>query len=175
MPLFDLALLIIIGGFVFYGLWSGLIHALGSLVGVVVGSFIAGRLFEPLSHTFGWAFGGNANLARIVIFFLIFTIVNRLVGFAFHIADRGFRFITIIPFLSSINRLAGAVLGFLEGSLVIGGALYLATKFPLDPAFTAAMAKLQFAGYFLGMAAVIIPLLPDLVVKIESALPKKML
>lgn len=172
MPLFDLVLLIVLGGFVLYGLWFGLIHALGSLVGVIAGAFLAGRLFDPLAHTFGWALGGNANLARIVIFFLIFTVANRLVGFAFHIADRGFRFLTIIPFLSSINRLAGAVLGFLEGSLVIGGALYLATKFPIDPAFTAAMAKSQFAGYFLTMANAVAPLLPDLVVKIESALPR---
>lgn len=175
MSFFDLVLFIVLGAFVLYGLWFGLIHALGALVGVIAGAFLAGRLFEPLAHAFLWLFGGNINLARIVIFFVIFTIVNRLIGFGFHLLERAFKVLTILPFLSSINRLGGAVLGFLEGSLVLGGALLLATKFPLSPAFTTALAQSKFSAYLLGVANVIVPLLPELVKKLESALPKKLL
>jgi len=175
MSFFDLALLVVLGAFVLYGLWFGLIHALGALVGTIAGAFLAGRLFEPLAHTFLWVFGGNLNLARIVVFFVIFTIANRLVGFGFNLLERAFKVLTILPFLSSINRLAGAIFGFLEGSLVLGGALLLATKFPLSPAFTTALAQSQFAVYLLGVANVIVPLLPELVKQLESALPKKLL
>lgn len=175
MSFFDLVLVIILGAFVLYGLWFGLIHALGALVGVIAGAFLAGRLFDPLAQAFLWLFGGNVNLARIVIFFVIFTIVNRLIGFAFHMLERAFKVLTILPFLSSINRLGGGILGFLEGSLVLGGALLLATKFPIAPGLTTAIAQSQIAAYLLGVANVIVPLLPDLVRKLESALPKKIL
>lgn len=175
MPLFDLILVIVLGAFVLYGFWFGLIHAFGALVGVVVGAFLAGRLFDPLSITFSWVFGGNVNLGRIVVFFIVFTIVNRLVGFGFHLLERVFKVLTILPFLSSINRLAGAILGFLEGSLVLGGVLLLATKFPIAPGFTTAIAQSQIAAYLLGVANVIVPLLPELVRQLESALPKKIL
>jgi uncharacterized membrane protein required for colicin V production len=175
MSFFDLILVIILGAFVLYGFWFGLIHALGALVGVIAGAFLAGRLFDPLAQAFLWLFGGNLNLARIVVFFIIFTIVNRLVGFGFHLIERAFKVLTILPFLSSINRLGGAILGFLEGSFVLGGALLLATKFPLGAAFTAALATSKVAPYLLGVANAIVPLLPELVRKLESALPRKIL
>ncbi|MDO8598854.1 MAG: CvpA family protein [bacterium] len=173
MSFFDLALVILLGAFVLYGLWFGLIHALGALVGVIAGAFIAGRLFDPLAHSFSWVFGGNVNLGRVVVFFIVFTIANRLVGLVFHLLERAFKVLTVLPFLSSINRLAGAILGFLEGSLVLGGALLLATKFPIAPGLTTAIAQSQIAAYLLGVASVIVPLLPELVRQLESALPKK--
>ncbi|MFH1098678.1 MAG: CvpA family protein, partial [Candidatus Uhrbacteria bacterium] len=145
------------------------------LVGVVVGAFIAGRLFDPAAQTLAWAFGGNVNLARVVLFLLIFAIVNRLVGFVFYLIERAFKIIAILPFLSSINRLGGAVLGFLEGIIVLGAALYLTTKFPLGAGFTAALAQSKVAPYLLGAAGVVVPLLPDLVKKLEGVLPKKIL
>lgn len=173
MSFFDLALLILLGGFVLYGLWFGLIHAFGSLVGVVAGAFIAGRLFEPVTQMFSWLFGGNMNLGRVIVFFLIFVIVNRLVGFGFHLIDRAFRILAIVPFLSSINRLLGAVFGFLEGSIVLGGALIIATKFPLGAAFTTAFAQSSVAPYLIGVASFIIPLLPQLVRQLQGSLPRR--
>ncbi|MFH1430624.1 MAG: CvpA family protein [Candidatus Uhrbacteria bacterium] len=173
MSFFDLTLVIILGGFVLYGLWFGLIHAFGALVGVIVGAFVAGRLFEPLAESFSWMFGGNVNLGRIVIFFVLFVLVNRLVGFGFYLIERAFKIVSIIPFLKSINRLAGAALGFIEGSLVLGGALMLMQKFPLSDALTLAASESAIAAYLLGIATVIIPLLPDLLRKIETVLPER--
>lgn len=173
MSIFDLVLVILLGGFVLYGLWFGFIQSLGSLVGVIFGAFGAGRLFEPVAMKFLWLFGGNANLARVVVFLVLFTLGNRIVGFVFSLIDRTFKVLTIIPFLASINRLAGAVFGFLEGSFVLGGALFLAAKFPLSPAFTAAMGQSVVAAYLLGVAKVLVPLLPELVRQLESALPYK--
>ncbi len=175
MSFFDLILVILLGGFVLYGLWFGLIHSFGTLVGTVLGAFGAGRLFEPIAMKLLWLFGGNQNLARIVVFIVLFTIGNRVVGFAFYLIEQTFKVLTIIPFLSSLNRIGGAILGFLEGSLVLGGTLYLATKFPLGGAFSTALGQSKVAPYLLGVAAVVIPLLPELVRKLEGVLPRKLL
>ena len=45
MIIFDAILLIILAGFVFYGLFFGLIKTLGSLAGVIVGAFIASHFY----------------------------------------------------------------------------------------------------------------------------------
>lgn len=168
MSLFDLILLAVLGAFVLYGLWSGLIRALGALVGIVAGVFIAGRLFGPLSVTFAWLFAGNENIAKVVIFFVLFVLTNRLVGFGFHLLDRTFRIIAIIPFLKTINRLAGAIFGFLEGAIVLGAALWLATRFPLGGAFDAALLTSTVVPWLLGIANIIVPLLPELVRHAEA-------
>ncbi|MDO8425757.1 MAG: CvpA family protein [bacterium] len=171
MPFFDLALLIILGGFVLYGFWSGLIRAAGTLVGVIVGAFLAGRLFGPIAERFAWLFGGSDNLAKVVVFFVLFVLINRLVGFGFYLVDRTFRVIAIIPFLKTINRLAGAIFGLAEGALVLGGVLWLSTIFPITTTFTASIAESDLARSLVGIASVIIPLLPEVVREIDSALP----
>ena len=87
MILFDLILLLILGGFVAYGLWFGLIHTLGSLLGMVVGVFLASRYYELgagwLMNITGW----GDNFSKVLIFIIAFFIINRLVGFCFWIVD----------------------------------------------------------------------------------------
>ncbi|MDO8462799.1 MAG: CvpA family protein [bacterium] len=175
MSFFELILLIILGGFVLYGLWSGLIRAAGTLVGVIAGAFLAGRLFVPIAEYFGWLFGGNVNLAKVVIFFVLFVLINRLVGFGFYLIDKTFRIIAIIPFLKTINRLAGAIFGFLEGALVIGGVLWLAVRFPISVGLTEAIAGSDIARWLVGVASIIIPLLPAIVRELESVLTREVL
>ena len=141
MSLFDLILLLILGGFVMYGLWFGLIHALGALLGTIAGAFLAARWFEPVSNWVGFLFGGHQNLARIICFLILFTIINRLVGLLFWLIDKIFAVVSIIPFLKTINRLFGAIFGFLEGTLVLGLTLFVASRYPLDTWFGEALAN----------------------------------
>lgn len=171
MSTIDLVLLGILGAFACYGLWAGLVHAFGALVGSLLGAAVAGRLFEPAAAKFLPLFGGNLNLARVVVFLVILTLVNRLAGLALAAVDRVFRVITIIPFLTTVNRLAGVLFGLLEGALVLGGGLYLTMKFPIDVGVTAALAQSRVAPILLAIANVIVPLLPDLVRELERAVP----
>jgi len=120
MTLFDLILLLILGGFVAYGLWFGLVHTLGVLVGTIAGAFLAARWYDDVASWLGFLFGGRENLAKVICFLILFIIINRLVGLIFWLVDKIFSFLKIIPFLSTINRLLGAVFGFLEGVLVLG-------------------------------------------------------
>jgi len=124
MPIIDLSLAVLVGAFVFFGLFFGLVHTLGSTVGSIVGIVIASRLVGTAVTMFGFLFGGNEGIARIILFILIFLFVSRAIGFVFWVGEKLFGFIKWIPFAKTINRLAGAVLGFVEGVIVVGMSVY---------------------------------------------------
>ena len=51
-------------------------------------------------------------------------VINRLVWFLFWLLNRAFHLIAIFPFLKTINRLAGLILGVIEGILFVGVIAY---------------------------------------------------
>lgn len=157
--LVDVILIVILAGFVFFGLFFGFVHTLGALVGTLAGAFIAGRSYEAVAQAVHSGIPGSLNVQRVIAFILIFTLVNRAVGLIFWAAEKTVNFLSFIPFLKTINRLAGAALGFVEGSLVIGATLYLATRHPfwIIPRF---IAESRLDDFFVGIAAIVIPLLP---------------
>lgn len=127
MAFIDIVLLVIVGAFVLFGLFFGLIHTLGSLIGAIVGIIFASRLIDPSFEAIGFLFGGG-NIARVVLFILIFLIVTRLVGLVFWLVGRVAKPLSWIPFVKSINHLLGGVLGFVEGVIVVGIVLLYATQ-----------------------------------------------
>jgi membrane protein required for colicin V production len=168
MTLFDLILLLILGGFVAYGLWFGLIHMLGVLIGTIAGAFLAARWYDDVASWLGFLFGGRENLAKVICFLILFIIINRLVGLVFWLVDKIFSFLKIIPFLSTINRLLGAVFGFLEGVLVLGLTLYLAERYPIGDWFVNYLADSRVAHYFITVGKILMPLLPEVLKQIKS-------
>ncbi|MBD3359935.1 MAG: hypothetical protein GF365_04490 [Candidatus Buchananbacteria bacterium] len=169
MTIFDVILLIILGGFILFGLWFGLIHTLGAIVGTFAGAFFAGLWYDELGVWLTQIFG-HPNLMKIFAFIFIFIIVNRLIGFAFYILDRIFRFLSIIPFLKTINRILGAVLGFFEGILVIGLALFMISRFPVSEWFTAVLQASKLAPWFLKTSSILQWMLPELLRQLQSVI-----
>jgi len=169
MLIFDAILLIILAGFVFYGLFFGLIRTLGSLAGVIVGAWAASHYYIAV---FNWAdnlFFGYNNLGKVMVFIILFILVNRLVCFIFAILDKTFNIISIIPFLKSINRLAGAIFGFLEGALILGLILYVASRYTIISSwFGNMLANSQLAPFLLKFTKVLLPLLPEMLKKLQS-------
>jgi membrane protein required for colicin V production len=164
MAIFDLVLIIILAGFVFYGLFFGLIRALGSLLGVVVGLWLT---FIFYITVYGWVrnlFFGHELIGKIITFIVLFTLINRLIGFIFALLDRTFDLLSVIPFLKTINRLAGACLGLLEGGLVIG----LILLYVSQTAFGSWLDNSQVAPFFIKFSQAILPLLPGLLNKIKE-------
>lgn len=168
MTLFDIILIVLIFGFVFYGLFFGLIHALGGLIGVFIGTIVAGRLFEPLAEWVAPVFHHNMALSKVLCFIFLFIIINRAVGLLFFIFDRIFKFLQIIPFLKTINRLLGAVLGFLEGTFLIGGILYIAIRFPFWEWLNETMIDSVVARYLIYIFGLISPLLPEAIRQLKE-------
>src|SRR6056297_1995577 len=124
MTIFDLVLLFLWAGFVFYGFFFGLIRTLGSLLGIIVGAWLASVFYLDFFNLIKpWCFGLD-NLGKIIAFLILFLIITKLVSILVSIVDRAFDIISIIPFLKTINRMTGAILGFFEGAVVLGLLLY---------------------------------------------------
>ncbi|MBI4457481.1 CvpA family protein [Candidatus Uhrbacteria bacterium] len=166
----DSIILIVLGGFVLAGFWFGFIHMLGGMIGYVLGAVLAGRFYEPFSTLFAPWLWGNANLARIVAFFVIFVFVNRLIGVAVFFLDKALNLVGIIPFVKTFNRLLGAGLGLIEGTLVIGLAVYFAGKFPVSQQFAGDLGTSVLAKGVNAIGSLLAPLLPAAIQMMQSAL-----
>lgn len=172
MTIFDTILLIILSGFVFFGLFFGLIRTLGSLLGVILGAWISSHYYLVVAAWIEPVFFGYNNLGKVLTFIILFSLINRLVGLAFALLDRAFDLISIIPFLKSINRLAGALLGFFEGALILGLILYVASKYAIiGNWFSGWMAGSEVVPYLLKFNEILLPLLPEMLKKLQSVIP----
>lgn len=168
MSLFDIILLIIIGAFGLFGLWFGLVHTLGSLLGTVFGAYLASRYYEPVANWLIGTFGWNENFSRVLVFVVAFIIINRLVGLLFWIVDKILSLITRLPFINSMNRILGLVFGLLEGALTVGLIFYFIQRFPLSEKLMALAAGSLVLPIVVPMASVLVPLLPEAIRMLKS-------
>lgn len=169
MQIIDVILLLVLAGFVFYGLFFGLIRTIGAFFGVVIGAFLASRFYLPVSAWIDVIFFGYYNLGKVLVFIILFSLINRLVGFLFYLLNKMFNIISIIPFLKTINRLGGMVLGFLTGSLFIGVIIYIISKYAILESFVGSwLTNSEFAPFFLKFADFILPLLPEVLRKLQG-------
>lgn len=172
MTLFDLVIVLILFIFVATGYRLGFIHTLGALLGTVFGVLIAGQYYPELAVKLVKLFLGDLVTAKIVAFLVVFVIVNRLIGIVFWIIDKVFHVLHFIPFVKLLNHVAGALLGFVEGVIVLGVTLYFAGKVANQiPWFADAMKTSQFADDLVKYAKLFIPLLPDAVKQIRTSVP----
>ena len=170
MNILDLILLIGLGGFVLAGFWFGIIHMVGAFVGLVFGIWAASRFAGPVADWLANLTGWNENLLLVLAFVLSYAIAARLAGLALWFVEKIFHFIAIIPFLKTFNRLLGAALGFVEGMLTLGLALYVASRYPISADFTALLEASTFAPRFQAVGAVLAPLLPDAIRALQSVI-----
>ncbi len=160
MTTVDFVILVLLGGFTLFGLWFGVIHMIGSFVALVLGAYAAGHYYEAFAQWIAGLTGGNLNFWRLASVFIVYVLVNRLVGLLFWLAEKIFNFVAVIPFLKSFNRLLGAALGLIEGTFVVGLGVWFAARFPFSPSFTAALQGSPIAHAVLGVGSVLAPLLP---------------
>ncbi len=170
MPWFDIVIIIIIAGFALFGLFFGLVHTLGSLIGTILGVFLASRWYAPfadwLLHFTGW----SSNLAKVIMFVIVFIIINRLIGFAFFLVDKILSIFTRLPFINGLNRLLGLVFGFAEGVIVVGITFYFISRFPLSVGFMTAAQNSKIVPLCTAVAAVLWPLVPGAIRSLQNAL-----
>ncbi|OGL95660.1 hypothetical protein A2348_03530 [Candidatus Uhrbacteria bacterium RIFOXYB12_FULL_58_10] len=160
MFLVDVVLLVIVGLFVLFGLFFGLIHTLGSLVGTILGIVVSTRLIDPAFDRLGFLFGGG-GAAKVILFIIIFLLISRIVGLLFWVVERAFGIVSIIPFAKSINRLLGAVFGFVEGVIVVGVVLFFALQYLPDDAVRAALEQSVVADFLVATMAALQVLFPE--------------
>lgn len=160
MGTLDLIILILFAGFIGSGFWFGFVHTLGTIIGVVVGILAAGSLYGGISDFFQ-LFLVKPQMADLIAFVVVFILTSQLVGWVARMFDKGFNLVKLFPFVSSANRLGGAMLGFVEGALVIGVVLYVASSFNISPELSQAIDSSILAGLFMTIASIVTPLLPE--------------
>ncbi|MFA6593840.1 MAG: CvpA family protein [Candidatus Buchananbacteria bacterium] len=167
--LVDVILIIIVLIFVMWGFVMGLIRSIGALVGIVLGTWLAGHYFMPVADWLTPVLMGHAVAAKIIAFLLVFIIVNRLTVLLFYLIDRGFKLISIIPFLGSLNRLGGMLLGLVEGVLTSGIMIFVLAKIAPDISLVKdSLANSQVAYWLVLSATWLTKLLPEAFNKIQS-------
>ncbi len=161
MSTFDIVLLVIIGGFGLFGLWFGIVHTLGSLMGTVLGIFLASHYYSPVADWIIKTTGWGENVSRVIVFAVAFILINRLVGLAFWLVEKFLNIFLGLPFIGTINRMFGLIFGLLEGILVVGFIFYFIARFPIGENFMTMLGESQIAPYTVKLAAMLWPLLPE--------------
>lgn len=166
---FDIALLVSAFGFVWGGFWTGLIQSIGGVVGLFLGSIIASRYYEQFSDLISPVFAGNAIASKVFAFVLLFLLVTRLVGVAFYFINKVFNIFAIVPGLKLVNKLGGAIFGFIEASLFIGITLQFIVRLPISGGFASTIHDSAVAAYFLQLSGWLVPLFPKVLKQAQDA------
>lgn len=158
MPIIDVVFLLIVFSFVLFGFWFGFIHTLGSAIGFFIGIFVASHIYD--------FFGGSIGL-KIFIFIFVFVLVGRLVGLVFHLVDKVVSIIKIIPFVSTINRLAGALFGFIEGLLIVTGIVFIVHHFDIEKGITW-FSDSEIVPYAIRFSKILLPFVSNTLAKVST-------
>ena len=156
----DIIIILIIFGFAMYGLIMGLIEAVGSMVGLFLGVTLGSMYFRPFGEWLSPFIFSSQRTAYIVAFIIIYIIVSKAIGIVFLILEKFFHIIAIIPFLKTINRIAGAIFGLAEGLIFSSLVLYIANGLFTTGVIHEAISGSKVAGILLGFAGIILRVLP---------------
>jgi membrane protein required for colicin V production len=119
----DVVIIIVVAGAAIGGLLIGLIAAAGSLLGIIVGIILAGRYYLPLSQHL--SFISSEGTARVVAFIIILVGVMLIAAVLVLLL----RWMARLIKLGWIDRLGGAFLGLVTGTLLCAAILAMWAKF----------------------------------------------
>lgn len=141
----NIILLLVILGFIAGGWKDGFVESFGRLIGALLGFILAQKFahfLEPLFGTFlsdGWA--------KLIAFFLIFLIINRIIGFLFGLLGGVTHFLSYIPGVGLVHSFLGGVIGLFEGIIMVGGALWLLVSSKIFPSILAHLAGSSISSW----------------------------
>ena len=147
----DIIVLIIIVIPTLIGLKFGIIKAVLSLVGVIIGVILAGRFYEPFAGVL--TFISQPSIAKIAAFAIILIGVMVIAS----VLASLIKWVISAALMGWINRLGGAVFGFLLGAVFCGALLTMWVKFL---GTGAAISDSSFARILLDGFPIVLALLP---------------
>lgn len=169
MSIFDIVLIVMLAGFVFNGLFKGLIRLLGTLAGIIIGAFAASHFYLTFFHWGENLVKGYPNLGKVLAFIVIFTIVLKVTDWVFILIEKAFNLLSIIPFTKLINRILGAALGLIEGTLFLGLIIFVASRYTMiGSLFGNQLIESKIAPLLLKVVNVILPVLPNALKTLQS-------
>lgn len=116
MNYIDIIFIVIIALLTFSGFRSGIIRAIGGIIGIFVGIYVANSFYPGLSAWILSTFSFFHELgANILAFVLLFIVANRIFALLVFMLDKIFS----APILGFLNKLLGGILGFLAGIIFV--------------------------------------------------------
>ena len=148
----DIVILILLAVPTVMGLKIGIIKAFLSIAGVIIGVLLAGRFYESLGESL--TFISDPGIAKIVAFAIILVVVMIIAGIAAFMLKK----IVSAILLGWVNRLGGAVFGFLMGAIFCGAILSVLGSFVTDSNL---VGESWLAGVLLNNFPLVLAFLPD--------------
>ncbi|MFC1979605.1 CvpA family protein [Chloroflexota bacterium] len=148
----DIALIVAIAGSALMGLKTGIIKAVFSLAGLIVGVILAGRYYLPLSEQL--SFISHDGAAKIVAFAIILVgvmIIARVLASLLKLVAK-------VTMLGWVNRIGGAAFGLILGAIFCSALLATWVKFF---GITAVINESTLAPVLVDRLALVLALLPD--------------
>ncbi|MFQ6015421.1 MAG: CvpA family protein [Anaerolineae bacterium] len=125
----DIIIAIVILGSVIGGLSVGTLRTFFGIIGLVLGTFLAGRYHDILASPITWLIG-HPNFSHLIGFGIIFCIGGAIVGIPTEWFARLRRRKSII--FGCPDRIVGGLLGFVQGGAIAEVALVLLAKYPIS-------------------------------------------
>ncbi len=166
--IFDAVIILLIAGFTIYGFLKGIVKMAGDLFGILVGVWTAGHYFIPFYNWTESLYMGHENAGKVISFLLLLAITRKVISLAVAAIDKFIGFINIIPFLGLINRMAGALLGFLSGAIFFGVLIYFLSRYSLGFGFDKILVESSFSKFLLAFGEFVSPLLPEVLRQLHS-------
>ena len=136
---------------IFTGLMQGLIKAALSLAGIILGVYLASNFYENLAGIM--TFISNEDIANIVAFIIILALVFIVA----QVAAFFLRATIKAPTLGWVDRVGGAVFGFVMGAIFISAVLATIVKFFGEGIVT----ESALAAFLLDKFPIVLGLLPS--------------
>ena len=152
MSWLDIVIIVVVVLATFWGLRTGIIKAVLSLAGLIVGVILAGRYYVLLAEQL--TFIPQASIARIVAFAIILVGVMVIAGVLANLL----KWAASIVMLGWVNRLGGAVFGLALGAIFCSALLAIWVKFL---GVEGAIAESGLAPILLNRFPMVLALLPD--------------
>jgi len=122
--LLDIILMILILVATVHGFMKGIIRMVGNFLGVLIGIWAAGYYFVTFYNWTESLYMGYENAGLAISFLLILAVTRKIVSFFVMLVDRFIGFYKYYSFLGLVNRMAGAIFGFLTSGLFLGIIIY---------------------------------------------------
>ena len=148
----DIVIIVVVVVATFWGLRTGIIKAVLSLAGLIVGVILAGHYYVPLSEQL--AFIPQANIAKIVAFAIILVGVMVIAG----VLARLLKWAASVMMLGWVNRAGGAIFGLVLGGIFCGALLAILARFL---GIEAVISESGLAAVLLHYFPLVLALLPD--------------
>jgi uncharacterized membrane protein required for colicin V production len=166
MNWFDIFLIVVLFIFTWKGFRAGLVGAIGGFFGVIFGIWAASHYMQQIG---AWIMNvadfNNEYLATIIGFLAIFVAVNIAVSIIVSVINRVFH---IIPFIDLINKLLGAIVGFVTGALAVSSIVYIMSLLPISATISGNILDSQLADIALKVAFVVKPFIPQAIKELKS-------